>query len=317
MRAGILPERLHATAVHSFEHVIPLGTSVLSGPRGPSTQDGAEAARGAAAKLRPGLPVFLRGASFLPRLGVGVCVRTGLRAGLVLSQAFAIRTMVRMTLTRTLEPESMSEMAEAEAYGEMSLGAVNRAFVDDLLASGSGERVIDLGCGPCDIPILLCESDPRPRVLAVDSSIEMLELAKRRIDISGMLDRITLQHADVKSLDDFETGMADLVISNSLLHHLADPGQAIAAAIRLVQPGGRLFFRDLVRPASEEELEALVELHGQNEADISRQLLRQSLWAALTLAEVEAIAGEFGIGRDSLSQTSDRHWTLDWYHPRT
>lgn len=221
-----------------------------------------------------------------------------------------------MTLERVLEPESMSDAAEAWAYGEMALDDVNRCFVDDLLAGGdAAERVIDLGSGPCEIPIYLCQVDPKPRVLAIDSSIEMLELAKRRIDLAGMLDRITLQHADVKALDDFESGMAELVISNSLLHHLAEPETGLAAAARLVQPGGRLFFRDLVRPISDTALEDLVKLHSSDEPEVAQQLLRQSLAAALTLEEVQRICRSLGIAPDCVTMTSDRHWTLDWRSP--
>lgn len=224
-----------------------------------------------------------------------------------------------MTLTRTLEPESMSERAEAMAYDEMCLDTVNQAFVDDLLAVGcsiggtrTGVWVIDLGCGPCDIPVKLCQQDDRVKVLAIDSSIEMLELAKRRIDLGGMLDRITLAHDDVKSLDFYDDCLADTVISNTLLHHLAEPGQGLETAVRLLKPGGRLFIRDLFRPSSEAEVERLVDLHGEGEPEVARQLLRQSLHAALTLEEIRELAVELGIPACHVEMTSDRHWTLDW-----
>ncbi len=227
-----------------------------------------------------------------------------------------------MPLKRTLEPESMSDREEASAYRDMNLDAVNTAFVDDLLAVGHsvgggrvGVWVIDLGCGPCDIPVELCRQVPQARVLAIDSSIEMLELAKRQIDFGGMLDRITLAHDDVKSLDRYDDEIADTIVSNTLLHHLAQPELGLATAIRMLKPAGRLFIRDLVRPESEARVEALVELHCGGESQIAKQLLRQSLHAALTLEEISDLAGDLGIPASCIQMTSDRHWTLDWNRP--
>ncbi len=227
-----------------------------------------------------------------------------------------------MAISRTLEPESMSERAEALAYDDMCLDKVNDAFVSDLLAQGKsvdgsrvGVWVIDLGCGPCDIPVKLCERASAVKVLAIDSSVEMLELAKRRIDLGGMIDRISLAHDDVKVLDVYADEMADTVISNTLLHHLAEPHQGLQTAVRLLKFGGRLFIRDLVRPNSVDEIEALVMLHAGGESEVAKQLLRQSLHASLTLDEVRAMAAEFGIAPNCVQMTSDRHWTLDWNLP--
>ena len=153
--------------------------------------------------------------------------------------------------------------------------------------------------------------------MAVDAEVEMLEIAKREIDIAGLLDQITLQHADVRHMDDFDAGMADTVISNSLLHHLDQPREGLATAIRLVRPGGRLFVRDLCRPGSQEEVEGLVATYAKGETDNAQQLLRQSLHAALTLEEIQEITDTFlgeglGISREHVQMTSDRHWTIDW-----
>ncbi len=236
-----------------------------------------------------------------------------------------------MNLKRTLEPESMSEQSEAAAYQDMNLDAVNQAFVDDLLSgrysqshstgsdkSGAGRVgvwIIDLGCGPCDIPVKLCQRLEAAKVLCLDSSIAMLELAKRQIDFGGMIDRISLAHDDAKSLDRYDDELADTVISNTLLHHLADPADVLETAVRLLKRGGRLFIRDLFRPTSEAEVERLVDLHAHGEPEIARQLLRQSLHASLTLEEIRELASDFEIPASSIQMTSDRHWTLDWNRP--
>ena len=221
-----------------------------------------------------------------------------------------------MTLPRTLEPESMDTAQEASEYEAMDHSAVNDLFVSDLIAGGEvGNQVIDLGCGPAAIPILLAQRLPDIQVMAIDSAIEMLEVAKREIDFGGVLDRVILQHADAKTLEGFADEMADTVISNSLLHHLKDPEPALASAQRLLRRGGRLFFRDLARPDCQESVESLVQQYTGTESEFAQQLFRQSLHAALTIDEIQALAGGLGISPQQVQMTSDRHWTIDWKRP--
>ena len=210
----------------------------------------------------------------------------------------------------------MDTAEEAQTYEEMDHAEVNRKFIDDLIAGGEvGEHVIDLGCGPAAISIGLCERQEDVRVVAIDIAVSMLEVAKIQIDFAGMLDRISLEHGDAKVLQGFQEGMADTVISNSLLHHLEEPHLAIASAIRLLHGEGRLFFRDLARPKSEATIEALVSQYAGEEPEFAQQLFRQSLHAALTIDEIKEIVGGLGISSDDVQMTSDRHWTLDCQSP--
>lgn len=210
----------------------------------------------------------------------------------------------------------MDSPDEAALYELMDHRAVNRQFVDDLLAGGAvGARVIDLGCGPADIAIELCQRDDSVTVLAVDLAVEMLEIAKRNIDMAGMLDRVTLEQADAKSMLEFQESMADTVMTNSLLHHLPGPAAGLETALRLLAPEGRIFFRDLARPETAEEVDRLVETHAGGEPEAARTLLHQSLHAALTLDEIRQTARDLGIDPENAQMTSDRHWTLDWRRP--
>lgn len=215
-------------------------------------------------------------------------------------------------VTRVLEPEVMDTWEEAWAYDQMDHAGVNCRFVDDLMAGGLlGADVIDLGTGTALIPIELCRRVKDVRVLAVDASASMLDLANRHLEIAQLKDRIELQQADCKVMAGFAAGMADSVISNSLIHHLPEPALAIRAALRLLRPGGRLFIRDLVRPAVRGEVERLVALYASHETEGSRTMFRESLLAALSLEEVRQLFGSFGLSPADVKLTSDRHWTFD------
>lgn len=219
-------------------------------------------------------------------------------------------------LLRTLEPEVMDDPTEAILYDEMDHSEVNQRFVDDFfrspLAVGDPDRLlIDLGCGTAQIPIQFCRSHPEVRIMAIDAAPRMLELAIRNIDIAGLRGRIELVQADAKSMPEFSAGIADAVISNSLLHHLAHPFAALQQARRLVRPGGRLFFRDLMRPTTASEVDRLTELYAGEESPAAQQLLHQSLHAALTLSEIREMIEKLGFDSVAVQATSDRHWTLD------
>ncbi|MCG8586512.1 MAG: class I SAM-dependent methyltransferase [Pirellulales bacterium] len=214
-------------------------------------------------------------------------------------------------LARILEPEAMDEDREAEEYDAMDHGEVNRLFVADLLAAGPlGSDILDIGTGTALIPIEICKAsdDEELRVMAVDLSVPMLDIAKMNIDIASMLDRIQLEYIDAKQTP-FADAMFTTVLSNSIVHHLADPLPALAEAHRVVTPGGLLFFRDLARPESAEAVESLVANYTQGESELAQQLFRQSLHAALTVDEMRELIEKLGYDPKSVTQTSDRHWT--------
>ncbi|MCC9645365.1 class I SAM-dependent methyltransferase [Rhodopirellula sp. JC740] len=246
-------------------------------------------------------------------------------------------------LARVLEPEVEDFAADAAAYQVMDHRDVNSKFVDDLLTGGAvGPRVIDLGCGPGGIVLELAErweraADPTQigfapeqlEIMGVDYSVDMLGMAQMEIELANAQHLVFLQQIDLTDPDCFQEDLAQTIISNTVLHHLPDPATALAAALKALMPGGRLFIRDLYRPETEAEIERLVEMHAgdsESAAAVSdsgvsippelapKQLLRQSLWASLTLEEAHQMASKLGIPEDAVQMTSDRHWTLDWAH---
>jgi len=213
-------------------------------------------------------------------------------------------------LQRTLEPEIMDSVEEADEYDAMNHDAVNQAFAEDFLAVGNvGCDCLDLGTGTALIPIEICKRHREIRVMATDASIPMLELARFRLELAGETERIQLHHGNVLSLI-FQPSFFDCVISNTLLHHLPEPLKMLEEAWRVLRPNGLLFIRDLVRPETSEEVERLVELHTAGATTVSKQLLRQSLHAALRLDEIREFVARLGIHPSSVQLTSDRHWTL-------
>jgi ubiquinone/menaquinone biosynthesis C-methylase UbiE len=214
-----------------------------------------------------------------------------------------------MTLKRVLETEVMNTADEARDYDDMDHSEVNRAFVDDLLAVGEiGTDVLDIGTGTARIPIVLCQSWDDCRVMAAELSFSMLDLARLNIEIAGLIDRIQLDHVDAKQMH-YADAYFDVVMSNSLTHHLEDPLVALRESLRVVRPGGLLFFRDLLRPDNDSELESLMDTYASEANEHQRTMFRDSLLAALSLEEARSLVAELGFPGESLQATTDRHWT--------
>lgn len=213
-------------------------------------------------------------------------------------------------LDRVLEPEVMDSENDARDYDRMDHSEVNRQFVDDLLAAGlTSGTVLDLGTGTALIPVELCRRNAELTVRAIDLSASMLDLARANVVLANLVERIELAVVDAKELP-YEDGHFDAVISNSIVHHIAEPDIVIRAAVRVTSPGGLLFFRDLIRPDDDAALDELVATYAANVNDHQQRLFAESLRSSLTLDEVRGLVAKEGFNAESVSQTSDRHWTF-------
>ena len=211
-------------------------------------------------------------------------------------------------LARTLEPEVMDGPAEAAAYERMDHSAVNEAFVQRLIELGAHGHLLDLGTGPGDIPIALARRLHGIQITAVDLAEPMLELARRKVAAAGLDRRISVARADAKALLYPKASFAG-VFSNTILHHLPEPLAMLKEVKRVLDTRGVLLIRDLMRPASAAEVEALVTQHAGYDPR-HQQLLRQSLHAALTPAELRRLADEAGLKHVEVTVDSDRHMSL-------
>jgi ubiquinone/menaquinone biosynthesis C-methylase UbiE len=211
-------------------------------------------------------------------------------------------------LPRTLEPEVMDTAEEARDYDAMDHAGVNRVFAQDFLSTWDGRGpVLDVGTGTAQIPIELCRYHAGITLVAIDLAEAMLDLGRLNVQRAGFAERIRLERQDAKQLP-YADGAFGAVVSNSIVHHIPDPAGVFREIVRVRTAGGRVFVRDLLRPADEASLAQLVETYGGSEPH-GRQLFADSLHAALTLQEVQSMVGVLGFAADTVRQTTDRHWT--------
>jgi ubiquinone/menaquinone biosynthesis C-methylase UbiE len=212
-------------------------------------------------------------------------------------------------LPRVLEPEVMDSPEEARDYDAMDHTAVNRLFVADFLDLWPGDNpILDVGTGTAQIPIELCRTAPTARVVAIDLAGHMLALGQENVRRAGLVDRVQLEMCDAKQMPHAPTSFA-AVISNSIVHHIPEPGRVIAEMVRVLRPGGVVFVRDLLRPIDGASLKHLVQTYAGDANAHQQQMFGDSLHAALTLDEVRKLVSAVGFDPAGVRQTSDRHWT--------
>jgi ubiquinone/menaquinone biosynthesis C-methylase UbiE len=105
--------------------------------------------------------------------------------------------------------------------------------------------IVDLGCGPGVLSIELCKLLPKARIVGIDPSKEMLEMARENSCEAG----IRNFEAKVGSAEEIplEAESADLVVTQSSFHEWEDPKTALSEIFRILKPGGKLMIKDYNR----------------------------------------------------------------------
>ena len=104
----------------------------------------------------------------------------------------------------------------------------------------------DLGCGTGQLSETIAPHVKR--VVAVDSSSDMLDAARTRL---AELSNVDVRQGELEALP-LEDGELDAAMMSLVLHYSPDPALALAEVARVLRPGGRLLIVDML-PHDREE----------------------------------------------------------------
>jgi ubiquinone/menaquinone biosynthesis C-methylase UbiE len=123
-----------------------------------------------------------------------------------------------------------------------------------------GSVVLDLGCGAgTDLLIAAQMAGADGRAIGVDMTPSMLESARASADEMG-LDTVELHRSLIEMLP-LEDASVDVVISNGVIDLVPDKDDVLDEIDRVLRPGGRLQFADVViHNAVSEDARARIDL---------------------------------------------------------
>ncbi|TAG54136.1 MAG: class I SAM-dependent methyltransferase, partial [Oscillatoriales cyanobacterium] len=200
---------------------------------------------------------------------------------------------------------------EAIEYDSMDFTEVNAAFAKSAAALGPVfGNVLDAGTGTARIPIALTQLRPEWKLTCIDLSANMLKVGAQNVEKARVRSQINLELIDAKAMP-YPDNSFDMVISNSIIHHLPDPLPFLREVRRVLKPNGAIFLRDLLRPETREIRDNLVELYAADCNSHQKQLFSDSLQAAFTLDEIETMVESARLEGLRIYESSDRHWTAE------
>ena len=213
---------------------------------------------------------------------------------------------------RIPEKEIMDDKEQAEAYSNADFSEPHNLFVDlvsKLVEPQKHRKVLDIGIGDGDIAIRLIKKFPTMRVTGFDGSLAMLDCAKKNIQESGFSDRISYRH-DLIENNPFDKVKFDLVISNSVLHHVKNPDLFWILIKNRINENGKFFIMDLLRPKTIGEAQRLVYKYTANETEQLKKDFYNSLLASYTPNEIQTQLRKNNFIESNVKQITDRHFVV-------
>jgi ubiquinone/menaquinone biosynthesis C-methylase UbiE len=189
-----------------------------------------------------------------------------------------VRDRDRLAAVRTARAAAAQDYFRAHAaeWDRIRKLHVADAAVEAAIREALGDRpfrsLLDLGTGTGRILELF--GPHIERGLGVDLSLDMLLLARARIERAG------LRHCSVRQGDIYDLAVPansfDVVIIHQVLHFLDDGGRAIREAARVLAPGGRLLVIDF----APHDFEFLREEHAHRRLGFAPETVSQWMSAA-------------------------------------
>ncbi len=195
-------------------------------------------------------------------------------------------------MQRIPEPELMNDPQQVALYAGPYLDNACWLFIQRFRKYFPGltptDAILDLGCGPAAIPLRLARHFPHCEIHGVEGAPRMLAYGKEAVQREDLGKQVHLFHGILPDTFPLPRERYEVIISNSFLHHLADPMILWNAIHKYGQSQAAILIIDLLRPTSEEQAELVIDTYIPDAPALLRQDMLRSLYAAYTLDEITA-----------------------------
>ena len=214
------------------------------------------------------------------------------------------------TMERIPEPELMNGAEQALAYAAANFEEPHNRFVELFRNRFPEEKVdglvLDLGCGPADVTIRFALACPNCLIHGIDGAKNMLKHGRNAIADHGLESRINLYCRRLPEIKPIQPSY-DVIISNSLLHHLNNPMVLWDIIRSYAAPKAIIFVMDLFRPETLLEAKRIVEQYAADEPALLKDDFFHSLCASYRIEEIEKQLEQANLRNLSAEIVSDRH----------
>ena len=218
-------------------------------------------------------------------------------------------------MKRTPEPELMQIPSQVRAYADADFSRSDSMVVKSLekylkkvgRTLNKNDLIFDMACGPGNIAERIAKNWPFVNVVGIDGSKEMLNEAENKLS-ENFMKNLSYELIDINSIALGEIHFpsnADVLVSNSALHHFHDPYSFWGALKKLGKTKCIHIHRDLIRPTSLEKAFQIKEKHLSSSPEILKNDFYASLKASFTVEEVSQQLFDAGLSQLEVSQVDE------------
>jgi ubiquinone/menaquinone biosynthesis C-methylase UbiE len=149
-------------------------------------------------------------------------------------------------------------------------------------------EILDVGSGPGHLAIELTGLLPDIKIVGLDMSASMIEVAKKNVAEQGVADRVTFRQGDAAEIP-FADFAFDFVVSSWSLHLWKDPARVFAEIYRVLKPGCEALIYDARKHPPAEEVRRWMRA---TDSMVMRFGLRHSFNEGYTAKDIEGIVGD-------------------------
>jgi SAM-dependent methyltransferase len=151
----------------------------------------------------------------------------------------------------------------------------------------SGDRVLDLACGPANQLAQIARINPDCEFVGIDLSPEMLDRA-RELVAAQELSNVGFVDGSITDLSQFDNDSFDAVISTMALHHLPDAeslNKTFNEAARVLKSEGGLYLADFGRLKRKDSIDYFAYQYKDRQPPLFTLDYLNSLYAAFSLED--------------------------------
>ncbi len=223
-------------------------------------------------------------------------------------------------MKRTPEPELMQIPSQVRAYADADFSRSDSMVVESLekylkkvgRTLNKSDLILDMACGPGNIAERIAKNWPFVNVVGIDGSKEMLNEAENKLS-KNFIRNLSYELIEINSIATGEMHFpfkADVLVSNSALHHFHDPYRFWSALKKLGKNKCIHIHRDLIRPTSLEKAFEIKEKHLTNSPEILKKDFFASLKASFTVNEVTQQLVDAGLSQLEVFQIDELYFEI-------